>query len=581
MRTLCLTLATALFFAPLMLPAGETDYSAALAQRFELLIQTLDSASPLMRADAASELSKLAANPQSASQLATLLREALVRQQTSLEVRTHLLRLLNTLPEGVAPNLQAAPGEFEQLYDQLSSDDFSTRQAALIRLEWLLSLPAYGGGQLPHLKTVLANPELPADGRVLFTRLYQRARRTWLLENPRNWKLPAISEPQLDRWLDALTEPQADRPREQTRVARDAAERELNDALARDAYVRVLIEKLKLRVEKKGVDSDAAARLGKLYDVARPGLIAEGWGLVSDDEGEMYRQQMIVQHLITGVPQRPPMATKPTYFDEVTAERALCVSGNTLSDGEYYPVGRAIPHPVRSDYFFHLIYCPLPRIRMVYNLRINESDARLAELSRATCRYYLNAKQPIPRNEVPMLVALDPDVVSDFAGRFFLAVDDGPLDPFAQYSSRHTELCRVLAEYATRQIAPTYLEALAKNRILPPEKTNTPLDYRWLVPLLVAHRDPWPDVDRWLGDQAARTELLVPENKEGAEVGGTAAALLLERRGLSPRPYDLDLVEPALDNDTFYGYRFATPEGRQRFIEWWKEQQAEKKKDPA
>ena len=571
-----------LLLAPFTLAAAEPDqFAGTLARRVEQLTQALDSPWPLRRAEAAAELTVLANDTDKAPQLSSLLRDALVARQTSLEVRTQLLRLLNTLPPGAVPERQATPAEFERLFASLSSDNFSTRQAAMVRLEWLLSLPAHGATQLSKLRAALADPATSPDGRVFFSRLYQQARRTWLLDEPRDWNLPAISEPQLDLWLDALTEARGNRPREQTRRARESAERELTDALARDEYVPVLIEKLKLRVERGGTDDDATARLGNLYDNARPGLIAEGWGFIPDDQGELRRQQMIVQHLIAGVPQRPPQALKSTHFDNVSAKRARCVSGNTLSDGEFYPVGRAIPHPVQPDYFFHLIYCPRPRLRMIYSLRIEQHEARLAELSQATCRFYLDSKQPIPRRELTMLAALDPGVVSAFAGRFMLAVEDGPLDSFAQYSSQHTELCRILAEHGTQRIAPAFLEAVAKDRIQSPAKTNTPLDYRWLVPLLIAHRDPWPEADRWLGGQIARTEPLVVEKQDGADVGGTSAALLLQRRGLSPQPYDLELVEPALDNDDFYGHRFTTPEGRERFIEWWKEQGEKQDKDPA
>jgi hypothetical protein len=286
-----------------------------------------------------------------------------------------------------------------------------------------------------------------------------------------------------------------------------------------------------------------------------------------------------VQHLIAGVPQHAPGSERATHFDYIDDKRAHCVSGNTLSPNTDYPVHRAIPHPQNPGYFFQLINCHTPRIRLVYELRLeSQEQQRLAEVSVSTCEAWLATKHVLKRNELNMIPGLAPDVVSHFAGRYMCTVDDQPLDNDVAMHSVHTDLCRVLLEYGgTRRLMPGLGKALAENRIKRAPAGTVPLNYPWVLALKVSKRDPWPEADAWLAEQVALDESLYFGGTRSPEVGATAASILLERHQMNLRDFRLEqALETPLDDDEFYGYRFTAPEGRKAVQEWW-----QKRRTPA
>ncbi len=75
--------------------------------------------------------------------------------------------------------------------------------------------------------------------------------------------------------------------------------------------------------------------LQELVDFARPCLAAEVWS---------NHAHMTVQYLIVDLPQYNEMTGLSTHFDRIDDLTAHCVSGNSLTEGNY-PVRIAIPHP--------------------------------------------------------------------------------------------------------------------------------------------------------------------------------------------------------------------------------------------
>jgi hypothetical protein len=175
--------------------------------------------------------------------------------------------------------------------------------------------------------------------------------------------------------------------------------------------------------------------------------------------------------------------------------------------------------------------------------------------------------------------------VSRFAGKYFHAVDDAPLQqllPLAQLPdprirrmgprpSRFGAICGQLAVDGVKEAMPGLTDAIAKKRFLPP--TNTaPYRLEWLAAFSIAVRDPWPEVDAWLADQVDHHELLAQGRQltKSPEIGATAAALLLKRQGQLPASFGL---EPAKEDVTIEqlrieGYRFAGEESRDRVKAW-------------
>ena len=163
------------------------------------------------------------------------------------------------------------------------------------------------------------------------------------------------------------------------------------------------------------------------------------------------------------------MRPKPIQFGPVNHRVARCVSANVLTPGEDYPVGVAIPHPTGENWFYHLVYLPTGRSRMIRLFAPEGDEAQqLAAISRRTLGRVLADKRTLSEPELQMLFALDPAEVSRFADKYFLLVDDGPLPEFGQLRlggrpSRLGTICVWLAIDGTKDAVPGLLEAMAKS----------------------------------------------------------------------------------------------------------------------
>jgi len=482
MSRILVILCLPLLCSGLRLPAAAEDPAEAAkaeSTRVEVqrLVEQLDSRSFEVRRRAAAQIEKLLGRPELESILAAEFSRALLRPETSFEVRWRLERWSAGLPDvPLRPPKEITSRQIDRLVEQLSDDSYAVRLGATQRLQWLLS-------QEEHL------------GKV---------------------------KKELQAWLS------------------------------------------------KPLEAEAAQRLKKLLELAQPAMVAEYW---------YRRQHLSEQHLLVGVPSMAEGAQRPSHFDRIDEKTAHCVSGNTLSPGEY-PVGVAFPHPTTEGAFFRLVNLPTPRRRLAYARYAKKDDSvRLAALSRQTLDRLLARKTALSEPELVMLCALDPREVSRFAGEYLLAVEDEPLPATgrprtAGRPSRHAMLCAQLALEGTRLAVPGLLKAIEEHRFLPPTNVSR---YRlhWLAALSIAVRDPWPGVDDWLAAQVGQTEMLIHPHPAAAEVGATAAGVLLRRHGQVPSQFELKPVgDPLLGQYRIDGYRFAREDARKTVLRWWRQDQA-------
>ena len=145
-----------------------------------------------------------------------------------------------------------------------------------------------------------------------------------------------------------------------------------------------------------------------------------------------------------------------------------------------------------------------------------------------------------------MLGQLDAREVSRFASRYFLVMEDGTVEEdldqesstsrshLGSQSSRFGAICAQLAVDGTREAAPGLLEAIRQKKFLSPTPLG-PYRLQWLAALSIARRDPWPDVDAWLAENIDNQQTVIIDHDEAAEIGATAAGLLLARHGGTSR----------------------------------------------
>ncbi|MEX0711459.1 MAG: hypothetical protein WD278_03870, partial [Pirellulales bacterium] len=458
-------------------PAADEDSAApstgqnpsadrAAAGELNRLIDELNHDQYDVRERAASRLAQLALQPETQAELANQVQRALLSPQTPFEVRTRLAALARKLPPvGEPPPADVSDDQLDRLIVQMDAASYAVRQGAAARLQWLAARPELACPIMARLKGRLAEPQLSAELREQMAPILQTARRAWLTSDPRLWRLDDVPEQQIERWLNELVaqhdpgtdgrpatarrkgddaraeldsedpEPEAaaiaagllrgvagqsgrDRGRTGPSQLLEGPARELVDLMVRDGYLPRVKQAIERRLAE-GVHPGAEARLTELVDWTRPAMVAEYWES---------RRHLGIQHLLIGVPSFSPLAERPSHFDRIDEQTAHCVSGNALTAGQDYPVGVLFPHPKRANAQFHLVHLPTPRHRLAYEYLVQADEAgRLVELSERTLSALLAEKRGMSEAELIMLRHLDPGAVSRFAGRYLLAVDDGPL----------------------------------------------------------------------------------------------------------------------------------------------------------
>lgn len=535
---------------------------APLRTTLPQVLKDLDSQEFEVRRQAVEVVEQWLAQPESARELGVEFQRLLVDPAVSFEVRWQVDRWYRRLPAVRPARPQSVSGEeLDRLVAQFDDDSYAVRLGALRRMGWFLRDPKLACAVMLRLKKLVGDPNLSVEARRQIDPLWQEARGTWLLSDPALWKLPAVTNDQIRRWIDDLIQPAQER-------GALSAEQELLDLLARDDYVERVRRMLDARLSGN-LEPSAAARLRAVHDWTRPAMVAEFW------QG---RKHLGEQHLLVGVPSLAQGAMRASHFDRIDDHLAHCVSGNTLSPGDY-PVHVAFPHPAAEEAFFHLVNLPTPRRRMAYAYYVKRDPARrLVEISRRTLSVLLAEKRTLEPREIAMLAQLDAHEVSRFVGRHFHLVSDEPnlshpsgrALPMLENASHHMMLCALLAIQGTKEAIPGLLEAIEKRRFLEPTSTP-PCRLPWWAALSIARRDPWPGADAWLAGLIGRTDSLIDGDADGPELGATAAALLATRCGKMPVRHGLNPSTTSMTGmmATVEGFRFESPETRARFQRWW------------
>ena len=548
-------------------PAGMGDVDDGQVRReVHRLVEQLDSDRFVDRKAATDRLMDLVAQPALGKILVQEFERILIRLETSFEVRKHLERLSRDLPPAEPePGGEVSADEIELLVTQLEDDSFAKRMGAAKRIDWVLNDPRMALPVYASLKRRLGEGELPADAPTWLEPVLERARGVWLATDPRREDLPPVADDRVGRWIDELARPILETDTRAVRRGHRIAERELKDLLAGERHVPQVKRLLESRLAAGNIEPESAARLNELLELTRPAMVAEFW-----ERG----RHGGTQHLLIGVPIKYAEGT--SCFDRIDDRVAHCLSGVNLVPGDY-PVGVALPHPVRGTAVFHLINLPTSRRRMAYEyLSKTDQRARLAAISRRTFKWMLDRKQPLSEAELAMLQHLDTEELSRFAGDLFNAVDDRPLPldgklHLAGRPSRHGVICALLAQSGTREAIPGLLKAMDEGRF-PPSVADSKYDLPAIAALAIAARDPWPKVNAWLAGCIKRADPLVLDSDRGPELGATAAGVLLNRHRQTPSDFGLEpLADPFFLNVNLLGYRFADKGAREQIVKWWQD----------
>jgi hypothetical protein len=576
---------------------GESPPALSISKigaEFGQLIEGLDSPCYDTRELAAQRLEQMVATPAYGNFLAEKFHQLAVRPDISYEVRRRISPWRTRLPAVISarpPSVSAE--EIDRLVRLLDDDAFSVRVGAGERLQWLAGDQRLAGMIMALLKDRLTSGDLSGEALRRLDEAWDVAWGMWLNSEAAKGLLPAASDRQISGWIEDLLRPMT-QPRGQFSpgsVADRAAVRrhqiarhELLGALARDQDALRIRAALQSTIESRSSEAareKAAADLRELTDLLRPSMVAEIW---------RGHQQITEQHLVIGVPQMSPLSLRPSHFDAITETIAHCVSGNTLSPGDY-PVGIAFPMPrAHGEGLFFLVNLSTPRRQIAYTYYAKtDARARLAAISRRTLDHFLATKRVLRDDEVAMLGQLDLDEVSRFASRYFMQIEDKAADdeldlegdaPIGHVTGKVSlfgAICEQLAMGGTHEAAPGLLEAMRKKRFLP-VTAQCPYQLPWIAALAIAQRDPWPEADAWLAEVSTSREPLVTGQPQRPELGATAAALLLKHHGANLREFGLQPEVELKINGRLggvLGYRYSSAEDPRRVREWW----SRKKKD--
>ncbi len=542
----------------------------AIVERVERLLGQLDEPHYEVRQEATEQLEKLATDSAVAPLLAARFRQMIADDDTSFEVRSRLALLLRELPAPEA-SVAVAPGPevIAPLIQQLNSDLHIERAGAQRRLLALVEHKPLIIPVLAAARASSADPHGSPSLRRLLAPVVAQAHLAWLRSDLSGAELPRPSAQQISAWIDDAV--RVEMIDEVEAMDRKPSEAELLDLIARDDTRDEVLTMLRARVEHE-TDGATAQKLNYLLDFARPGMAAESW---------TSHMNMVVQFLLIGVPQyndqvHPPRAT---HFDRIDEQTAHCVTGNSLTEGDY-PVRIGIPHPEPGrDTMFYLTNLPTPRSRLAYEYWLKrDTPSRLAEITHRTLDYFLTRQTPLNEVEILVLAQLEPRAVSRFIGRYFSAVPDANLvstpSGLNGLTSVHGGVCLMMSRFGTREAVPA-IEKLARSGALGKPKYPNRVDVAWVALLAIANRDPWPEVDEWLAGLLDEKLPLTTDPQSPPELGASAAGLLLDRQGVSIQAFGVTPAGEALsDTYQFYGFRFISESDRESVKRWWQKRQA-------
>lgn len=569
-----------------------------LAARVSSWIDQLDSDQFRVRQRAARELEELIKDSASAEVVARGIQQALAGPPLSFEVRKQLESWLPRLPE--IPSQQPAPSpdeDLSRLILELEADSYATRLAAQRRLQSLAEDPMQAARLAHLLRDRLAEPKLSSDSYQKLAALWDKARGTWLLSDPRTWNLPPPGEAEIDRAVAALTRPAASDAHAPS-PEHQAARRQLLDMLAYDEAVPRIKKAIETALAAEGIKDESRQRLESILELTIPALVAEIW-----QSGE----NALVQYLYVDVPQQVAGAERASHFSRIDDETAVCKSGNNLEPGEY-PVGVAIPHAAGKDWICHLVNLPNPRRRQAYDYRLQVDERiRLAELTERTLRHLTGKRLPMSDQLFGLIMlglqnrrnVLDRDVLSEHIGSYLMTVQDRALEEGADIAggpaaTHHQRICFMLALLGTKSAGPGLVRVIEAQRCRPASFETTPYHWPQIAALTIAARDPWRDAELWLASQISSDDPLVIISPGGDEddgpptetalpqLGAGAAALLLKQHDMALGSFGLIPVRAKpLENLGCPCYRFASPEDQQRVLAWWNQIQQQRQRQQA
>jgi hypothetical protein len=544
----------------------------------------LNSPSYEVRRRAAACVQRWIESPELGGMLAEEFQLRSLQPELPMEVRRRIELWRERLPTAhcARPRTQEL-ADLQRLVSLLDDDSYSARVGASQRLQWLAGSESVAAPILVLLKRRLADGELSEESFRRIDEVRQVAWGVWLNrdsagERSADRSLPPVSAAQIEHWLDDLMRPDSDRDLHGS-LYRRVARQSLMDALAEDAEMPRVKAAIETRL-RGTLNQDTRSALRTLLDLTRPAIVAEVW---SD-----HKLQEPEQRLVIGEPRRFSEAANPSCFDRADDRLAHCVSGNSLTPGDYR-VGVAFPAPHKGpgerEAVFHLVNLPTPRRQVAYSYYVKtDAAARLAKISRRTLDRFLGEKKLLSDPELGMLRQLDAREVSRFAARYFFLVDDGPVDEDvdAMYSTKRRDIegessrfgavCAQLAVDGTREAMPGLLDAIRQKRFLSPTPL-APYRLEWLAAFSIAQRDPWPGVDAWLAENIENQQSLDIAHSDAAVIGATAAGILLERHHEKPSEFGLQLVvDPRLAELKVAGYSCGSALDAQRLRKWWQRQ---------
>ncbi|QGJ70165.1 Hypothetical protein PBC10988_18590 [Planctomycetales bacterium 10988] len=556
---------------------------AELKPYLQRLVDQLDHEESYLREEASRQLDQIAKETNRPEMVARLLQAMISRPEVSFEVRFRLRRILKELPEvAIEVTEEIEEGEMARLVQLLEADNYSTRVGAKARLDRLAYAEAYAHELLVALKSKLAQRGLPPDSLNHLQKLYETAKGTWALA--------LLKDPSLEEALLEVTEEQIAgwaRRMGGDLHQREVAQRELIDLLIRGGdYIQQVRDGIEKELaENEELSPEARLQMNDLIQQTQPAMVAEYWAIEESSTTGTSRKHRGIQHLLIDVPQLGPGALRPSHFDYCDDERAHCVSGNSLSPGDY-PVHRAIPHPKDpTSAIFHLVNLPTPRRRIAYDFYIERTPEpeRLAEITEKTCLALAESGDALTSNEISMLSILEPNRTSEFVGKYFeqRSLSAAPAEDRPEFSLRlDFEICEYLIEYGTTAAVPGLLKAIENDYFLE-LSARMPIHVGWMVTFVLIDRDSPEATDAWLaGLISNQDKWLWHDFAEMGDIGSIAAALLLERHQRLPTEFQLerfqvdDAISNSLDdfNVRFPLYRFTDPKGRQKVVRWWQQQ---------
>jgi hypothetical protein len=588
--------ASAVAAEPAIVGSSDAASNLAIERQVEALVAKLTDENFSIRDEARRKLETLATAEESAAAVRRIIEARLAVKSGDWESRATLEAIRRRLPQTSATAINepaVAPEAIDAVFRELESDKFAVREAAAERLRPLAEKPATCALVMDRIKRRLDEPKHDVESIRRLAPLWTKAWSTWLTNPTADAVKPppvddAAIAAQIDRLLAPL--PRGFHAAHALLSPHAAAERELLYLLARDdtfERTRDALTKRMENAEKDMLDLDTFERLQKVYDWSRPAMVAEFW-----QQGE----QRSLQHLLIGVPNQPVGAANPSLFDRCDEKFAHCVSGNSLTPGDW-PVGVFFPHPsdVLHDAQFHLKNLPTPRRRLAYEYEVPTTlsrerqvaidSARRKPITRRTCERLLELKRPLVTKELDMLDFLDPEEVSKFVGPYLQGTADvrtevQSLGSFGN-GSVHGDFCYKISAIGTATAGPALAAAIEKQRVLEPTEDH-PFRMDWLSLLVLTDRVEWPGCDEWLAAQVDKTDAIKLNDPKAATVGASCAALLLRRHGRVPSEFGLqqhsfaELVD--LENP---GFRFNDAGGAKAVKSWWQQlKESERKAAP-